>query len=166
MVVDHSGLAELLAFWTSHYDREDLPRRSAFTAEALKPWLGNIGILDVERSPLRFRIRLAGTHIVRYFGRDCSGLYLDEVVPATDCDGVLGLYFRCIACRTPQFDATYSHVKGIAGYLVRRLALPVTLAGGDVEQIIVGFYAEAVNPAAKDWRPDRRDIARTILQRA
>jgi hypothetical protein len=147
--VDHRHLRALLSLWKSAHAGHGLPRRSEFTPETLRPWLGHIGILDVERSPLRFRIRLAGTHIVQYFGRECGGQYLDDVIPPTDWDSVLGIYLRCVESGAPQFEASYSHIRSLAGYLVRRLALPVTRAGGDIDQIVVGFYVEPMDAAAK-----------------
>jgi hypothetical protein len=53
-----------------HIDPVDFPR--------LLPW---IWLVDVQRSPLRFRHRLVGTEQVRIMERDHTGRWLDEVFP-------------------------------------------------------------------------------------
>lgn len=144
----------------------------------MKPWLGHIGIIDVEQSPQRFRIRLAGTHIVEYYEQDNTGRYIDDLVPADDRDGILRSYVRCAETRTPQFTAAYSNLGEKDRYLLRRLLLPVTVGDRNIDQIIVGIYAEyferavtkerlkaheligAVEAAAKQAHLQRRGAAR------
>jgi hypothetical protein len=43
------------------------------------PLLPRLWLLDVQREPLRFRYRLAGTAIVRFLRREVTGAWLDEV---------------------------------------------------------------------------------------
>jgi hypothetical protein len=38
-------------------------------------------MLDVSRDPLRYRYRLCGTELVRSFGRELTGIWLDEAHP-------------------------------------------------------------------------------------
>jgi PAS domain len=132
--IDVPELAALLRLWEARRPSLGLPRRADFTPEVLQPWLGNVGILDVERHPLRFRIRLAGTVLTGLYGQDYTGRYLEEVVPD------LRPHVRCAETGEPQYDAVSSQPKERVRYALRRLLLPVSLSGDDVGQIIAGIY--------------------------
>jgi hypothetical protein len=82
---DVAGLPEELQtfyeFWRRKHRPDGLPRRSDFDPLDLKPYLGRIMILQVERSDpgrLRFRYRLYGSAIADLQRRDLTGRYVDE----------------------------------------------------------------------------------------
>ena len=59
--------------------RGELPGRGEFDPLEMPELLPNLTLFDVERAPLRFRIRLVGTAIVSAMGKDTTGLYLDQL---------------------------------------------------------------------------------------
>lgn len=59
--------------------RGELPGRSEFDPLEMPELLPNLTLFDVERAPLRFRIRLVGTAIVAAMGKDTTGFYLDQL---------------------------------------------------------------------------------------
>ena len=59
--------------------RGELPGRGAFDPLEMPELLPSLTLFDVEREPLRFRIRLVGTAIVAAMGKDTTGLYLDQL---------------------------------------------------------------------------------------
>ena len=59
--------------------RGELPGRGQFDPLEMPELLPNLTLFDVERRPLRFRIRLVGTAIVAAMGKDTTGLYLDQL---------------------------------------------------------------------------------------
>ena len=59
--------------------RGELPGRGAFDPLEMPELLPNLTLFDVERVPLRFRIRLVGTAIVAAMGKDTTGFYLDQL---------------------------------------------------------------------------------------
>ena len=73
-------LLQLHDYWLSRAPGEGmLPGRQHFDPlhiPALLPW---VWMMDVQRSPLRFRYRLVGTEHVRVSGRDVTGRWMDEV---------------------------------------------------------------------------------------
>ncbi len=82
---DAAGLPEdiqaFYGFWRQKHRPDGLPRRSDFDPFDLKPYLGRIMILEVERSEparLRFRYRLYGSAIAELQRRDLTGRYVDE----------------------------------------------------------------------------------------
>lgn len=144
--IDHQELAALHKLWTGCASDGRLPDRAAFTPETLRPWLGHIGIVEVEREPVRLRVRLAGIHLVEHDGHDNTGRYLHEVIPPPEHDRVLGGYLRCLDGCAPQYEALYSRPNGNRRFLMRRLLLPVSMDGSQIDQIIAGVYAQAVEP--------------------
>ena len=74
-------LIDLLAAWRRQAGSA-IPRRSAMSARALKPHLGNVAIIErIARRPARFQMRLMGTRLTQIVG-DLQGRYLDEAVPS------------------------------------------------------------------------------------
>lgn len=138
--IDHPELAALHLFWSRQAADGRLPDRAAFTPEALRPWLGHIGIVEVEREPVRLRVRLAGLHLVEHDGHDNTSRYLHEAIPEHDRDLIIGAYLRCLESRTPQYEELYSHPAPDKRHLMRRLLLPVSVDGRGVDQIIAGIY--------------------------
>ncbi len=71
--------AELYRLWSSKCRGGRLAGRRDFDPLEMPQLLPHLTLFDVERDPLRFRIRLVGTAIVAAMGRDTTGLYLDQL---------------------------------------------------------------------------------------
>ncbi len=74
----------LFDYWRSiHPDpghpEAGLPGRQHFDPMDIPRLLPNIWMIDVSHDPLRFRMRLVGTEIVRFTGRDATGQWLDSI---------------------------------------------------------------------------------------
>jgi hypothetical protein len=69
---------DLVDYWMSIHPDEGLPGRQHFDPLDVIRLSKHIWLLDVERSPLRFRVRRVGTELVKLTGRDITGRYLDE----------------------------------------------------------------------------------------
>ena len=75
----NSGIvAEFDRYWNSKRREDRLPGRADIEPADLKLLLPNMVLLDIERDPLRVRIRLVGTRIVQFRG-DNTGRYLHEL---------------------------------------------------------------------------------------
>src|SRR5262245_16074282 len=120
-----------------------LPARSDFPAETMTPWMRHIQI--VERvvggaDSVRHRVRLVGTRIVYYEGRDNTGLFLDDVVPIDQRDEILEPYRRCADSRAPVYSAFYSCSEAAISSQLERLILPLAADGQTVDQFLVAIY--------------------------
>ena len=73
------AIAALRALWVQLKGGARVPLRSAFSPELLKPWLPNIVIVEANGPQPRFRVRLAGTAVVGFAGRDFTDKFLDDV---------------------------------------------------------------------------------------
>jgi hypothetical protein len=58
-----------------------LPGRQHIVAEDIAPLWSRLWMMDVFRSPLRYRYRLCGTEMVRSLGREVTGAWVDEIHP-------------------------------------------------------------------------------------
>lgn len=72
----HRTLHEM---WHARCAPGRLPGRADFDPRDMPSLLPHLTIFDVERDPLRFRVRLVGTAIVEATGLDSTGRYLDEL---------------------------------------------------------------------------------------
>ena len=56
---------DLFALWQSKRKNAPWPTRGAISPMEMKPYLEHIMLIDVERDPLDFRVRLSGTGLAR-----------------------------------------------------------------------------------------------------
>ena len=82
--IDESDLPDesarqLWRWWQASAERGAPPRREDFEPTEVPQALPGITIFDVERDPLRFRVRIVGTRIAEATGRDTTGVYLDQL---------------------------------------------------------------------------------------
>lgn len=78
----HQRLRRFFDYWLSiRPESGALPGRQHFDPLPLFDVMPYVWMLDVERSPLRFRYRLAGTREVQTLEREVTGQYLDDVHP-------------------------------------------------------------------------------------
>lgn len=119
-----------------------LPTRADFPPESLTPWMGHIQIVESVREgdTNRYRVRLAGTRIVYYEGRDNTGLFLDEVIPEEQREEILAPYGQCAETRKPVYGAFYSCSEGAISSQLERLILPLAADGTNVDQFLVAIY--------------------------
>jgi hypothetical protein len=83
---DRSGWHPLVVRFYDHWRAlappGRLPSRQDLIPEDIVPFWSRTWILDVFRDPLRYRYRLCGSDMVRSYGYEVTGRWLDEVHPA------------------------------------------------------------------------------------
>ncbi|WP_084462555.1 PAS domain-containing protein [Oceanibaculum pacificum] len=142
-LIDNQALSSLHLYWRSLKLGKALPSRHDFVAEDVWSWIGHIGLLDVEREPLRFRIRLQGNHLARLTGFDATGRYLDEVALPLYHDEILAQHRRATETGEPVYA---SHIDESRPWKrIDRLILPFATDGRTVDLLMTGLYM-AVEP--------------------
>ena len=140
--ISHPRLIELLDYWLHLRGSRRLPLRADLDPAAIPRLLANIVVNEVERDPLRFRIRLEGEGVSAARGFNATGRYFDEPGVVVLRDGVLEAYARMVEDGKPRYsDGAFSYQDGRGGQLYR-LALPFSRGGETVDFIVVGFYHE------------------------
>ena len=132
---------------TKHEISTGLPARSDFSHLELRPWMGNLLIYDIEydmgtNEPFRLRSRLIGTSIVDHDGRDNTGKYLDQIIPANQYAEVFEPYLQALTERQPTMRVEF--VKNHLGLDRTRgkIVLPLADDGRTINKFLVGLYFE------------------------
>ena len=74
-------IQNIVRYWLSIHRGEELPDRRQIDPAEIHSVLPGIALVDVVRSPFRFRFRLLGERMTTYHGRNFAGQWLDEIFP-------------------------------------------------------------------------------------
>lgn len=143
---DARRMRDFEALWRQKRGERAMPCRKDFDVPDLRSWLGNVNLIDVERGPARFRLRLVGTRIAALQERDCTGRYFDEFLPAHLLDHVLAPFRQTVLSRAPVADELV--MQGGAGQVLccNRLVLPLSDDGVDVTMIMELMLVDSAEP--------------------
>lgn len=143
-------LRRLYAYWAELRGDRRWPARKDVDPAEIKALLPYIMLVDVQRDPLDFRVRLTGTEIVSRFGEELTGRRLGDI----DMDGEATSIFKCYADAAtsgePRLDEE-EFVRNDGRYMhYYRLLLPLSGDGTAVDMLLVGHRAIAADghPAA------------------
>jgi hypothetical protein len=133
------GLARLLAYWRKLERAEaEMPFWDDVKLSALPKALARkIVLMDVLPSPVRFRFALGGVgeDVVRSYGGELTGKFLDEIEPRSPLQL---LQSQCSAVVEMRAPAYYRHAAGRRDDAYARLILPMW-GDGRVGMLLGGF---------------------------
>jgi hypothetical protein len=160
--IGHGGLARLYRLWLGWAAKSDgIPARDAIRPELLRPWLGHLAIVEIERNPFRIRYRLVGTELTELAGRELTGRYVDELYSRSLRREATEAYRGVVRERRPHYrHARFWLVLKAFGY--HRLILPFSRDGASVDTCLLALYPDRPEIArAADWQGhlSRADIA-------
>ena len=96
----------LINFWNRHQGNAALPPWQAIEAEDLKRVADNLSFLTVtgEGDMKRFQVLKHGPGVAKVYGApDCSGRFLDDVIPRLRHPTGLMPYYRAFSSSTPRY---------------------------------------------------------------
>jgi len=134
--VQHPASQDFLDFCTGVKPADQLAERVHFTPESLRPWLGNIMILEPNGDMSDFRYRLYGSAIVQRAHFDMTGRWLSEVASGTGMP-FIKQYADAIDAATIVVSLNRFAVSKVAGEW-ERVVCPVI--DGDRPQIVATNY--------------------------
>jgi hypothetical protein len=136
-------LLELKSLWDRKRGERAMPTRAQFSSKDLRPWYGNLTLIDI---PSR-TIRLCGTNLISRFGRDATGCDIASL-DGTIAASVMS-YIDCAQATKAPHEDVYNCI--IDGYHVsfRELILPLSDDAAFVTMILFGSYPIETRPA---WR--------------
>jgi hypothetical protein len=133
------GLARLFAYWRKLERAEaEMPFWDDVKLSALPKTLARkIVLMDVLASPVRFRFALGGVgeDILRDYGSELSGKFVDEIEPRSPLQL---LQSQCCAAVEMRAPAYYRHAAGRRKDTYARLILPMW-GDGRVGMLLGGF---------------------------
>ena len=100
-VLEYEGLGSLLRYW-QRVGRGGVPSRADIDPADIPRLLSNVILIDVERAPIRFRVRLCGTEVDRLLGRNFTGCYLDDIAAAYFERDILLDYAEVVLHKLPK----------------------------------------------------------------
>jgi len=132
----------LLKFWKRCLGATNVPLWQAVEAENLSRISANLSFLDVDTTGFseRYMIRFTGQTIARAYGKiDCSGKFLDEVIPPNHYEAAQTPYRQTVQSACPIY--TIHDVTDSGGRIVHyeRLLLPFSSDGAGVDRILASF---------------------------
>ncbi len=134
--------ATLLAihrYWEAKCGDRTFPGRADIDPIDLAPHLGNIVLIDVQRSPLRLRYRLIGTAVTAVMNRDSTGKFYDEIYPEPLLGQIYASFRWMIEHRRPlrTFGEAFYPDKNFYEY--ETLNLPLAANGRDIDMVLGGL---------------------------
>ena len=143
LIAPHPDLSALFTLWERARGGRAMPSRRDFTPECLRPWLGNLALIDVSHDPLRLHYRLVGIHIVENLKSDPTGKDFDDVVADPASNPATRGPYRCLMLREPVFEIVRPPARGFFAFDYARLSLPLSQDGRTINMILVGEYVIA-----------------------
>lgn len=137
--VNGAVLAELVQLWQSRRGSDGaLPARAAFTPEWLKPWLGNILLVEPLQGGADFVIRLYGTKVAEVFGCDMTGRRYSEFPP--EHHNVLMTPLRLAMQGHRPVFSRHRYSLQTRTWQWERVAMPLATDGRTVDMLMVALY--------------------------
>jgi len=134
------ALEEVFAYWARLRRDGRLPGRPDIDPNQFKPHLPTVSLIDVRPTPMSFRIRLAGTALYSLYGRETTGLELEQVYRGDDAVYWRGELEKVVEGRRPGVGLRTlgSGEKGALSLLWLRLPLA---RDGERVDMILGYDA-------------------------
>lgn len=154
--ITHAALLELYDLWQqSRGDNPAMPR-SSLDPTKIPHLLKNLILVDVIADGGSLRYRLVGTEIVAAHGIDYTGKTLEELTSGATLDFTRNLYSTIIGQAVPVFSQGRFKWEGKEHCWTKRLHLPLTRDGENIDVVLVGqVYETAVADRAEEVRPAR-----------
>jgi hypothetical protein len=143
-VITTPQLRSLVELWAQKRRGDALPSRLDFSDEDLRPWFGNLLMVDVVGGPHRFRFRLMGTSLVDAACRELTGKFFDEADITGYESDVLDDYAEALRSRAPVCKTR--HYDPLPGTFMdhwrvyERLLLPLASDGQTIDRILGCSY--------------------------
>ncbi|MEI6985834.1 MAG: PAS domain-containing protein [Rhodospirillaceae bacterium] len=144
-------LTRLYDLWQERCGDRALPDRADFPPEVLKPWLGNLILIEIGEDG-HYRYRLYGSAFVYRFGVEMTKRSIDDLPPEQSAaireeyDAVVKSGNPMSRLYTSGFDIFDINrrlgIKRVETW--ERLVLPLASGGGRVAMLMVAAYEQSV----------------------
>jgi hypothetical protein len=154
----HPVIQRIHAYWESKLAGRKMPRREDIVPEELGDLLPWVMLVEVVGEPARFRLRLVGTGVVREYGREITGAFVDELDHGSWQGAVLDDYRRAV-CKGSPVTGCYEYKKSDGRWIsYERIILPLAADGETVSMALCGTAIRGAGiplpcPAARPAMP-------------
>ena len=132
-------IEDLLALWHQKRRFRSMPARDDLPVSVLRPWLGNLALIDVSGSTLYFR--LCGNNLFTRFGGEMTRRKLDAVEDVHGKQALKDCIEEVRRTLSPK-QATYigTALAGTTTFL--ELYVPLAHDGATIDTVLFASYAE------------------------
>lgn len=127
---------ELFGYWASLRSAGRLPSRRDIDPQDFKRLLPTISLIDVEREPLDFRLRLAGTGLYGVYGREITGRRLSDVYAPQAAEDWRAELTKVVTEKRPLVGVHNFAWRGAGHLSILWLRLPLATDGREVDMIL------------------------------
>lgn len=133
----HPSVGAIVDYWCSIHPPQGLPGRQHFDPVDVPKLLSNIGLIDVQNSPRRFRIRLYGTALVSVMGEDYTGKWYDELFENFEKTGQYTDFCHVVDTHSPHWRRGALRIPTDRDFhFLERVHLPLASDGKNVDMIL------------------------------
>jgi hypothetical protein len=139
--IERPTLRRLYELWKARSAGRLFPARVDFSPHDFAFALGNLSLIDVLRDPLRFRVRLQGTHSTARLGWDITGRHFDEIPDPEYRALTIETYLRVVEERRPRREVR-EMVLDTRLHRYEIIWLPLAADGATIDMIMacVAFF--------------------------
>ena len=139
MMIERAQLSRRLQQFLDLWERKRvgrlMPTRQDFAFEELRPWLGELHLLEVLPGDFRFKVFATGT--AERVKREFTGRLMSEAEPKELIREAMTAYRHTVESRTPSFaDRSNIEIDGRI-FSWHRLVLPLSADGQAVDHLFV-----------------------------
>ena len=127
---------ELYGYWAGLRKADRLPGRRDIDPADFKRHLPTVSLVDVRRDPLDFKTRLAGTALYGVYGREITGLRMEDIYPQPEASEWRDRLKRVVETRKPAMGVHSLAWRGTARLSIVWLRLPLAADGATVDMIL------------------------------
>jgi len=143
--LEHPRFRRLREYLRAKAPPGKLPGRQHVDPTELGDLLPYLMLLDVVEQPgeePRFRIRLAGTRLVQYHGREVTGQFVEDVLSNPQAALFVAGYRNVVRTRKPEYRRATVAVPGREHVTYERVTFPLARDGEHVDMLISVFVVE------------------------
>ncbi len=131
-------LRRLYDYWLAKKQDRIAPTRGDIDPGELRELLPHLFLVEAVGSPPRYRYRLVGTEVVKEFGEEITGKFLDQVDFDHVAGRVLSEYDQSAAGRQPIMSRWNYSKAGGRHVIYERLILPLSSDGRAINMFLCG----------------------------
>ena len=127
---------ELFSYWASRRQGGQLPGRASIHPDHFKRHLPTVSLIDVQKGPRDYRLRLAGTGLYGVYGREITGRRLEDVYNSAAAEYWRAELDKVVDGRRPGVGVHSLSWRGAPHLSILWLRLPLASNGADVDMIL------------------------------
>ncbi len=127
---------ELFAYWASRREGARLPCRANIHPAHFKRHLPTVSLIDVVQGAAAYRLRLAGTGLYSIYGREITGLTIEELCNSAAADYWRSELDNVVRERRPAVGVHNLGWRGAPHLSILWIRLPLASNGTDVDMIL------------------------------